>query len=575
MRRRGFYALASVALLLVAWRLPTAWYYALPRRPETPPLPFSGVDFLRLTFLIEALAVGLLAVIDWRPRPVSGSERLEAAQPTNPPSDLSHSQATLLVGFVTLVALLLRSYHLNTDLWLDEISPILDYGRMPVVQVMGSYLRTNNHLLNTLLTKLSMGAFGESEWAVRLPAMLFGVATIPVFYWIARLALSRWASVAAASVLAVSYHHIFFSQNARGYSAALFFTLATSGLLIRALSDDRGWRWGLYVAAMVLGFASLAQIAFVFAAQVLIGVIAVILVRRKGGSGLPLARRLALAFGAAGFLSLQLYATPLPEMYAVITHLYVRPATGFALFSMEFLREMVRGVTAGTGGLLPALVFLMVGLAGIGILFRASWLVTAALGLPPLLTAIFLAAGGLSFSPRFFLVVVPLGILAIMAAAEAPLGKIFRGSASTDVPHPRRAAALGALFAIASLVSLRHYYEIPKQPYRATLAYLESARPPASKVVVVYAAETGFRFYIPRVGVRSAQDYEYARTNEAFDSLVAPQRGKVFLVTTLRRVLRADLPTVADSIERDWRPVQNFNGTIGDGDITVWTRRKQ
>jgi uncharacterized membrane protein len=60
-------------------------------------------------------------------------------------------------------------------------------------------------------------------------------------------------------VLAVSYHHIFFSQNARGYSAALFFALATSGLLIRALWDDRGWRWCLYVAAMVLGFASLAR----------------------------------------------------------------------------------------------------------------------------------------------------------------------------------------------------------------------------------------------------------------------------------------------------------------------------
>lgn len=575
MKRRVFYGLASLVLLLIAWRLPTGWYDALPRRPDTPALLFSGVNFLRLTFLVEAIVAGWLAVVDWRPRPVPPAERLQSPDRTDPPSDLSQSQATLLLVFITLVAIALRSYHLGTDLWLDEISPIVDYGRMPVVQVMGSYLRTNNHLLNTLLTRVSIGAFGESEWAVRLPAMLFGVATIPVFYWVARLALSRWASIAAAAVLAVSYHHIFFSQNARGYSAALFFALATSGLLIRALSDDRGWRWSLYVAAMVLGFASLAQVAFVFAGHILIGIIAVVFVRKRGGSGIPLARRLAVVFGTAGFLSLQLYAAPLPEMYAVITHLYVRPATGFALFSMEFLREITRGVTAGLGGLLPALVFLIVGVAGIGILFRANWLLTAALGFPPLLTAIFLIVGGLSFSPRFFLVLIPLGILAIMAAAEAPLGKFFRRAGSADTPHPRRAALLGALLALASLMSLPRYYAIPKQPYRATLAYLQTIRQPETKVVVVYVAQTGFRYYVPRVGMGSTQDFAYARTPAEFDSLVAPQMGQVILVTTLRRVLRADVPVVADRIEREWRPLRNFAGTIGDGDITVWVRRTQ
>jgi mannosyltransferase len=572
MKRRVIFALASIVLLLIAWQLPTGWYDALPRSPDTPALPFSGVNFLRLTFLVEAIVVGWLAIADWRPRPVPPAERLSAPNRADPSSDLSQSQATLLLAFITVVAIALRSYHLGTDLWLDEISSIVDYGRMPFVQVMGSYLRTNNHLLNTLLTNVSIGAFGESEWAVRLPAMLFGVGTIPVFYWVARLALSRWASVAAAAVLAVSYHHIFFSQNARGYSAALFFTLATSGLLIRALSDDRGWRWCLYVAAMVLGFASLAQIAFVFAGHLLIGLIAVILVRKKEGTGIPLARRLAVVFGAAGFLSLQLYAAPLPEMYAVITHLYVRPATGFAPFSMEFLREIIRGVTAGLGGFLPAVFFLIIGAVGIGFLFRVNWLLTAALGLPPLLTAIFLVAGGLSFSPRFFLVLIPLGILASMAAAEAPLRNLFGGS-SADIPHPRRAAALGTLLALASLVSLPRYYEVPKQAYRATLAYLQIIRRPAEKVVFVYAAETGFRYYVARVGVSSPEDYEYAHTQEGFDSLAAPRRGNVILVTTLRRVLRADLPTVADRIEREWRPLRNFAGTIGDGDITVWVRR--
>jgi hypothetical protein len=131
----------------------------LPRHPETPPLPFSGVDFLRLTFLVEAIVVGWLAVVAWRPRPVPSEERLQPPHRTDPPFDLSHSQATWLLLFITLVAFALRSYHLGNDLWLDEISPIVDYGRMPFVQVIGSYLRTNNHLLNTLLTK-------DFDWGV-------------------------------------------------------------------------------------------------------------------------------------------------------------------------------------------------------------------------------------------------------------------------------------------------------------------------------------------------------------------------------------------------------------------------
>jgi hypothetical protein len=262
-------------------------------------------------------------------------------------------------------------------------------------------------------------------------------------------------------------------------------------------------------------------------------------------------------------------------MYAVITHLYVKPSTGFAPFSMEFLREIIRGVTAGFGGILPVLVMFIVGIIGIGILFRASWLLTAALGLPPLLTSVFLIVGGLSFSPRFFLILIPLGILAIMAAAEAPIASLFRSSSLAGNSHPRRAAVVGALVAFASLMSLPRYYATPKQPYRATLAYLETVRQPSEKVVFVYAAEMGFRYYVAKVGVRSPEDYVYTHTREGFDSLVAPERGPVMVVTTLRRVLRAELPVVAARLEQEWRPVRNFAGTIGDGDITVWVKKTQ
>jgi len=562
MKRRVLLGVAAVAMLIIAWRLPTAWYYSLPRNPDTPPIPFSGVNLLRITFFVEALILAWLAVTRWTWRPIPPEELLVLPRQLEPASDLSRTQALAAVAVITLVAIVLRYYKLGSDLWLDEITPIVDYAHLGVVQVIGSYLRSNNHLLNTLLTKLSIGAFGESEWSVRLPAVLFGVATIPVFYWVARLALSRWASVAAAAVLAVSYHHIFFSQNARGYSAALFFALATSGLLIRAITDDKKWRWCLYALCMFLGVASLAQTAFVFAAHVVVGSITMILIRKRGGSATPLARRLAIVFGITGFVSFQLYATPLPEMYAVITHLYVREATGFAPFSVIFFREIVRGLTSGLGGVVPTLLFLIVGVAGIVFLVRANWMLAAALGLPPLLTGLFLLGRGLSFSPRFFLLLLPLGILASLAVAEAP-----------SMRHPRRAVLLGALLALASLISLRRYYNTPKQPYRAALAFLEQTRRPGEAFLIIYVAESGFRYYVPKVGVIDRDAYVYVRTLPAFDSVVSQTRANDRVVTTFPRVLRADVPELADHLEKDWRPQRSFPATIGDGEITIWERK--
>lgn len=564
MKRRVFYGIAAVVVLVIAWRLPTAWYYSLSRNPDTPPLPFSGVDLLRITFFIEALFLAWLAVANSTWHLILSDERVTIRRLPEPPSDLSQSQAFIAVALITLIAIVMRSYRLGSDLWLDEITPIVDYGHMPVVQVIGSYLRTNNHLLNTLLTNLSIGVFGESEWSVRLPAMVFGVATIPLFYWVARLALSRWASVAAAGVLAVSYHHIFFSQNSRGYSAALFFALATSGLLIRALADDKKSRWWLYAAGMFFGLASLAQTAFVFAAHIVVGVIAVILIRKRGRSGSPLIRRLAVVFGITGFVSFQLYATPLPEMYAVITHLYVREATGFAPFSLVFFREIVRGVTTGLGGPVPTFVFLMIGVAGIVFLVRANWMLGAALGLPPLLTAILLLLRGLSFSPRFFLLLLPLGILASLTAAESPAMR-----------HPRRAVLLGALLALASLISLRRYYDTPKQSYRAALAFLEQTRRPDESFLIIYAAEQGIRYYVRKVGVTDNGAFIYVRTLPLFDSVVAQTRANDRIVTTFPRALRADLPAIVDRIERDWRPQRSFPATIGDGEITIWEKKSQ
>lgn len=576
--QRPRYLVAGLLLLLLAVVMPTGWYDAIPRRPDLPPPPFRGVTLLRLTLLVDACLLLWLSTRRQTVQRIAAGDLLVEPAPSDALDAAAERRARWGLAAVTLLALVLRLISLDADLWLDEITPILDYSPLPAVQVLGSYLRSNNHLLNTLLVKGATALFGEHEWSVRLPAMIFGVATIPALYFVSRLALSRAVSLGAALLLAVSYHHIFFSQSARGYTAYLFFALVASGLFVRALSSDRPSTWVWYVLTLFLGFASLLNTLFVMAAHGVVGLIAVVLVRRRAGSPGPLLRRLVVVFAAAAFLGLQLYATALPEILVVITTVYARQATGFAPFTLEFLREVVGGVAAGFGpGIwLMAIPFLVVAALGYGSFARRNWALTAALTLPGALTAVFLSVRGLTFSPRFFLLWLPLAIMSAAQGVWLTAAWAVRRTQSrrSSAGALRTAVTLGAsalvLLAAVSALALPRYYRTPKQPYRAALRYMESVRRPGDRVAIIHTAEKGVRYYLRR-SVAAPEAYSFVRTVPAFDSLTSNARGgRILVLTTFRRALRLRLPVLHEMIERGWRPERRFPATVGDGSIIVW-----
>lgn len=571
-RARVVCAAAAIALALAAAVMPTAWYAALPHQPELPPPPISGVTLLRAFLLLEAIVVGAAAAFGWRIRPLPAGSCYDSPE-WEESADIRPRAAGWTLAGVTALALALRLYQASADLWLDEISPIVDYGPLPVLQVIGSYLRSNNHLLNTLLIKLAIAAFGEQEWAVRLPAIFFGVASVPALYWCARLALSRRASLGASLLLAVSYHHVFFSQNARGYTAYLFFALLATRLLVDGLREDRLTTWAAYVGAVVLGFAALLHTGFVLAAHALVGLGAMWAVHRRGDDAAPLARRLVMVFAVAAALSVQLYIVALPEVYVVITHVYANQGTGFAPFSLEFAREMLRGISAGFGPgvAIAAVPFMLVAVAGFVALVRRRWALALALALPGTLTATFLLLRGLTFSPRFFLLWLVLAIVTAVVALEAMAKWAFRAS-----PQRARATVTASILVLAALsvMSLRRYYAVPKQPYRETLTALERLRRPGDLVIVVYTAEQGVRYYGERLGVPLAASYRFVRSVPALDSALAARgNGKVLLLVTFERALRMDLPDLYARLEKGWTERVHFAGTVGDGGLGVWEER--
>lgn len=89
--------------------------------------------------------------------------------------------------------------------------------------------------------------FGDSELAIRLPSLLFGLLSIWLVYVIARTLADRKTGLISALLLAVSPAHIWYSQEARPYSALIALLLIATFAYLR-LRENRASR--LLLAAL-------------------------------------------------------------------------------------------------------------------------------------------------------------------------------------------------------------------------------------------------------------------------------------------------------------------------------------
>jgi 4-amino-4-deoxy-L-arabinose transferase-like glycosyltransferase len=572
--RQALLRAVGALLVVVGVTLPRAWYDRLPWGAELPPQPIRGVTLLQLAFVLEGLALLWLAR---RARSWTALAPAARAPLAPPPADtgepLDGRRATLVLAAITALGLALRLLGLGSDLWLDEITPIRDYLAMPAIEVFASYQRSNNHLLQTLWMKAGVALFGESEWAVRLLPALLGAATVPALYALARQALSRGPALGAALLLALSYHHVFFSQNARGYAGYLLCAALATTFLVRALRDDRFRDWAWYVACLVLAFAFQLLTAFVVAAHAIVGLAALVGVARRGGPARPLAGRLAAVYAVTGLLVFHLYAAIIPQAWVVAGTTYSRATAGFAPFSLEFAREVARGLAAGFGPglLLGAVPFLALTAAGFAALWRRQWILAGALALPPVVTLAFLIVRGYSISPRFFLLAIPLAMLCVAQGLFGLAGLLARARTAAV---PRVAWGLTLVVALAAAAALPGYYRVPKQDYRGAIAFLEGRRAPGDVVIVFGIAESGTRYYLRRMGVAGAAAYRFTRTEAGVDSLVAARgTGTVWFATTFPRDLRLRAPRLAERLrDTEWTLERRFPGSVGDGAVIVWRR---
>lgn len=570
-RGRTAIACAFGAALLLAGAIwfPVDWASRLPGPVEAPAsgaFAVTGATLLRLCLVVDAAALLWLGFRRRGPAPPVVDSGAADAGP--PPPGVGER---VVVGILAVAALALRLHHADSDLWIDEIVNLELFRTMPPLHVLAAFSIANNHPLSTLLVKAMSAVAGDREWALRLPAILFGAATVPALWAAARRALGAAGAVAAALLLAVSYHHIFYSQNARGYSAHLFFAVAAAGLLSRAMRAEGAGRWVAYVASLVAGVAVILHGFFVMAGHALALAADALL----GGRTLRASRRRegARAVAVAAWTGLHLLALAIPDAVRSIGGVYHSKAMGYRLLSMEHLQELTRGLSAGAGagGALAALVFLALGAAGFLRAYRADRLAVGALVGPLVVMAAFVVAGGLNVTPRTFLIALPLGIVCGIASVQAAADAV----AARRPPERRgRTAALivGLVVAVltaASLSSLPGYYAAPKQDFRGAIRYVLSERRPGDRVLAVYLSRIGVRHYGPGLGLVEGRDFTSVHSAEEIDAEKVLHPGaRLFAIVTLPRANRLEYPDLAARLGT-FRVLRTFRGTLGDGDVSV------
>lgn len=458
-----------------------------------------------------------------------------------------------------LLALVVRLPGSGGDLWIDEIASLTNFMRPPLSLILVTYGSANNHVLYSILAHISISAFGEGSLPLRLPAILLGAAGAPALFLVARHFLARREAVAAALLLALSYHHAYFSQSARGYTGMIFLSLVSTHWMLNALEEGRRRDWALWAWAAALNIYMLLSGVFVCAGQVL-GVLALRIVPTRNEARPHVLSRLTRWATIAAALTFLFYAPLLlsaAQFYANVPDWGWRP-------SFELLRVFWNASSPHSALSVAAILALPVAAVGFLSLLRRAPILIFCLVLPPFLELLVTIALGAGTYPRRFLLLLPFALLVAVrgCALTADAAAAWLGRTKFAQPLFLTLTAAGMLSVAAGLPRL---YTVPKQDYRGALRVIAERRGASDLVAAAYIADTGTRFYDPSVrSARAAADLE---------ALLAEGRT-IWLVGTFLGDLRQRAPDLNRIIEDRFVVVDRLPGLVGDGDMIVWRSKE-
>lgn len=462
--------------------------------------------------------------------------------------------AVLVVALVALAALV-RLPGLDSGLWYDEILTVVETVRPPFVQVVTTFPSDNNHPLYSVLAQGIVAAFGEHAWSLRLPALVFGVAAVPLLYLLASSLASRIEAILASLLLAVSYHGVWFSQNARGYTALLFFTLLATLLFVNLVRGPRRGPALAYGVVVALGVYTHLTMAFVAVAQALIWIW--VIGREQSGPERSERMRMAgLSLASAAVLSALLYLPMVGGLLRFFNGPHQRMAAIATPAWAAF--ELLRGLRVGFGTVGVLAVFVLAVLGTVSF-YRRDSMALLLFVLPGLITVSVIRVMGASMRPRFFFSTLGFALILLVRGAIEGSRLVTRTASESRAARIGGTAIVGAMVVVSAL-ALRDDYRYPKQDFEGARHYVESHRAATEEVVTAGTAAYPYARY-------------YGTAWKPFDKTAAPESlrsrgGRVWVVYSSPEYMN---PRFVAFLDRECRDRRVFHGTVGGGDVIVCT----
>ncbi len=287
-----------------------------------------------------------------------------------------------------------------------------------------------NGLIFSQLLRVLLQFLPQNDYFVRLPAAVFGVAAIPLIYFIGVRLFERSTAIVAALLLAISVLHIHQSRHVHSYTLVLLLSIWSFYLMLKALESQRIRYWLLLGFCNGLGILAHHFAVFYIASEFLIIFSYLLSNRSSDLPGMSLcSKTLAVRLGISGALTIII---ALPVFIQIKTPL-MRLATG--IFGLEtgaasaprrldpalWFDCVIRLVSDFTSivGRSPVSVIVVctLFLVGLIVLFirspRVAWPVLLWLIVPILPAIIFTQLSGLNFHSRRLIFLLPIWLLVI------------------------------------------------------------------------------------------------------------------------------------------------------------------
>ena len=560
MNRPGY--IAGTLLVLAGILLPTDATIEFLRGTPVMQLETDLRDQLQLGVMLFRYCLVLLGIATAAIAFLSGRQQnsYPAKAAATPRGDVLSAPLLLVLAIATVI----RFYRLDAGLWIDEIMTYVNYANQPFGVLVSTYDTQNHHILYSLFTHASFLIFGEGAWSLRLPAVLFGVGSILALYVFAREFVTRREAVLSAALLALSYHHVWFSQNARGYTTLLFFTLLSSWFLVRALREGRPSLWLWFAAMAALGVYVHMTMLFMVIGQFLIFLW--YRFRHSTVHWQDVMGEFLAGFFMAGLLTMTLYALVLPQLLGGIfmqgVETTIEEWTNPVWTVLEVIRNMQIGFTGSLVAAIAALIFLV----GLYRFFRDASLVAQLLVVPALITICVILALGHPMFPRTFFFLMGFGVMIIIR------GTLVTGETGARLLHLRfnsptlAGTALCIAIIMVSALSIPSAWA-PKQDYSGAYKYVTQQSNAGDIVVTAgVAAITYKNFYdVEWPVIETLQDLENIR--------IAHQR--TWFIYTMPLHMRSAFPAIWEALEKEFTVAKTFHGTLGDGTIFIVMSERQ